>query len=82
MQGELTMIDNWNALDRIEHAERETPSCVCGREMVPVARPDGIWLECASLGESNSSPIGQLLSALAIPGHTRRLIVELAEDAA
>ena len=82
MQGESDMIDNWNAIDRIEHAERETPSCVCGRQMVPEARPDGIWLECVSLREPNGSKLGRLLSALASPGHTRRLIVDLVEDAA
>lgn len=76
------MIDNWTALDRIERAEREMPSCPCGREMVSVARPDGIWLECASLGEPGGGPIGRMLSVLAGPGHARRMIVELVEDVA
>ena len=82
MQGESNMIDNWNALDRIEHAERETPACVCGREMVPAARPDGSWLECASLGEPHDGRMARLLSALALSGHTRRPSVEWVDEAA
>ena len=76
------MIDNWTALDRIETAERETPSCPCGRETVTVAHADGLWLECASLGEPGGSRLERLLSVLAGPGHARRMIVELVEDAA
>jgi hypothetical protein len=76
------MIDNWTALDRIEHAERETPFCVCGQQMVPEARPGAIWLECVSLKGPNGSRMGRLLSLLAAGGHTRRLIVDLVEDAA
>jgi hypothetical protein len=76
------MIDNWNALDRIEHAERETPFCACGEPMVPAGRTDGIWLECASVREPDGSRLRRLMSVLTLPGHTRRLIVELYADAA
>jgi len=76
------MIDNWSALERIEHAERETPFCLCGQPTSAAARPDGIWLECVSLRAPDTSRTGRLLSALAAGGHTRRPIVELVEDAA
>jgi hypothetical protein len=82
MQGEMTMIDNWSVLDRVEHAERQTPFCACGQPMSPAARPDGIWLECVSLRAPDGSRIGRFLSALAAPGHTSRLIVEQVADAA
>jgi hypothetical protein len=76
------MIDNWKALDRIEYAERQTPSCICGQPTSAAARPDGIWLECVSLRAPDASRIGRLLSAL-VPGrHTRQLIIELVADAA
>jgi hypothetical protein len=78
MQGESDMINKLNALDRIEVAERETPSCVCGEPTVPASRTDGIWLECVSLAETDSSRIGRLLSALVATGHTRQLILDLA----
>ena len=76
------MIDNWNALDRIEHAEHETPFCVCGKPTSATARPDGIWLECLSLRTPDASRVGRLLSTLATGGHTRQLIVETVADAA
>jgi hypothetical protein len=73
------MIDNnWDAVDRIDHAERENPYCVCGLPTVAVGCTDGVWLECSSLAERHESAIGRFLSALA--SHTRLLIVE--EDAA
>jgi hypothetical protein len=76
------MIDNWTVLDRIEIAGREMPSCACGRETVTVAHTDGFWLECASLGEPGGSRLERLLSVLTGPGHARRMIVEMVEDAA
>jgi hypothetical protein len=76
------MIDNWNALNRIEQFERETPFCICGQPVSATARPDGIWLECVTLREPDASRIARLLSVLAPGGHTRQLIVELVADAA
>jgi hypothetical protein len=76
------MIDNWSALDRLEHAERETPFCSCGQPTSPVARSGGIWLECVSLQEPADSRIGRLLSAINVVGHTRQMVVGLVEDAA
>jgi hypothetical protein len=70
------MIEKWNALERIEQAERDMPFCVCGRHIVVAARADGIWLECASLAEPNGSPLGRILAAIASSGHSSRLIVE------
>jgi hypothetical protein len=76
------MIDNDNAIDRIEWAERETPNCGdCGEPMVPVARPDGIWLECSSLSATDAGRISRLLSALTASAHSRRLVVEQADAA-
>ncbi len=76
------MIDNWSALDRIEHVERETPFCMCGQPTSAAARPDGIWLECVSLQAPDASRIGRFLSVLTAGDHTRQLIVGLVEDAA
>lgn len=76
------MIDNWNALDRIEHAERETPFCACGEPTVPAARNDGIWLECATFRQPDRSRFERLMDAFTLPGHTRRLVVERYADAA
>jgi hypothetical protein len=76
------MIDNWNALDRIEHAERETPFCICGQPMVPAARNDGIWLECCSLPQIDRGLVRRFVSTLITTGHIRRLIVEPFADAA
>jgi hypothetical protein len=76
------MIENTNAIDRIENAERETPACcACGDAMVPVARPDGIWLECATLATPDGSRLSRLLAALTASSHSRRLIVEQSEAA-
>jgi hypothetical protein len=78
----ITMIDNLNAIDRIEQAERETPACcACGESMVAVARPDGIWLECASLAVTDGGRIARLLSALTASSHSRRLVVDQADAA-
>jgi hypothetical protein len=44
--------------------------------MVPVARTEGIWLECASIECDDRGRLARLLSALTGPGHDRRLVVE------
>jgi hypothetical protein len=77
----MTIIENRNAMKRIEHAEREMPFCECGQPMTPVGREDGIWLECVSRTEPAGSPLRRLLSTLSTTGHSRRLIIE-AETAA
>lgn len=76
------MIDNWTALDRIEHAERETPFCVCGEPMSLTAKADGIWLECVTITDTDGSRFDRLLSALGAYGHDRRQIVNSLADAA
>jgi hypothetical protein len=48
------MLDNAHALERIEQAERDTPFCWCGAQTVPVGRPDGVWLACASRSQPRS----------------------------
>jgi hypothetical protein len=70
------MINTWNALDRIEQAERDMPFCTCGRPIVAAARADGIWLECTSFEEPSGSPLERLISAVTSPGHIRRLFIE------
>ncbi len=75
------MIDNWKVLDRIERAEQETPFCYCGEPMSPVAKPDGIWIECVSRLNPDESRLGRLRSVLTAGGHTSRQIVELDQAA-
>jgi hypothetical protein len=82
MQGEIPMVDNRRALDLIEHAERETPLCVCGQLMLVAARPDGIWLECASLRAPAGSRVTRFLSGLIAPGHARQRIIDPLAEAA
>jgi hypothetical protein len=76
------MIDNFNALDRIELAEHGTPFCACGQPTSAAARPDGIWLECLSLRAPAAGRIGRLMAVLTPGSHTRELIVEMVADAA
>jgi len=76
------MIDNWNAIDRMEHAERETPFCACGEPMIAVARAEGIWLECASLESPMAAAFRDCWPALTASSHGRRLIVDQIPDAA
>jgi hypothetical protein len=68
-------MDNSRALELIEQAEHEFPICECGRVTVPVSHPDGLWLECASLGEARS-PLARILTLDFAASHTRRLIVD------
>ena len=74
----MNIVDNVNALERIEYAEHQMPFCVCGRPMTPAGRPDGIWLECTSRTEPSGSRIGRILSSLWDTGHSSRLIIEAA----
>ena len=67
------MLDHATDLERIEQAERETPFCWCGAQTVPVGRPDGVWLICASRTQPKT-PIGKLLS-LAV-AHTEQCVLD------
>ena len=67
------------AVDLIESAERETPYCLCGSMTAAVAHEDVIWLECTTLRESKHGLSGLLSRLSAGFGHTRRVIVDLAE---
>jgi hypothetical protein len=71
----MMMIDNARALELVEQAEQETSLCACGQPVLPVARPEGVWIACASLVQ----PKGLLrrLVTLDFPvGHTEQLIFE------
>ncbi len=70
------MLDNKSAIAAIELAERATPFCSCGEATAPVARPDGIYLQCISLNQPKGSRIGSLLRAIVEPAHVRELIIE------
>jgi hypothetical protein len=67
------VIDTTRALERIESAQRELPLCDCGAHTVPVARPDGVWLECTSQAGDRSA-LRRLLT-LDLGHIERRLIV-------
>ena len=71
------MADQSWALEQLERAERDTPTCrACGERTVPVAHDDGsVWLECAALGQRKPA-LRRLLSLEFIVGHTRQLILE------
>ena len=69
-------MDNGQALELIELAQRNEAFCHCGRSTLPVGRGDDVWLECASLQERHGGAIRRLFSADAFNVHTRRLIVE------
>ena len=77
----MMTMTNDQALERIEGAMRETPFCPCGAPAVPVGRSGGVWLECASLQPAKGI-LRQLLTLDFAANHTRRLIVDLAIEAA
>jgi hypothetical protein len=68
------MLDHATDLERIEQAERETPFCWCGAQTVPVGRPDGVWLICASRTQPKT-PLGRLLSLDFAVAHTEHRIL-------
>lgn len=72
------MIDNARALELVEQAERQTPLCTCGTHTLPVARPGGVWLACASLSQPKSV-VRQILTLDFAAGHTDRQIVDLTD---
>ena len=69
-------------LEKIELAERDTPSCpFCGERTVAVAHPDGsVWLECPAAA-ARPTGLRRWLSLDLVGGHTRRLVIG-ADDAA
>jgi hypothetical protein len=70
------MLDHTAALERIEHAQRETPVCWCGAPTVVVDRHGAIWLRCSSLDR----PKGLVRRLLTLDvGHTDRPILDLSE---
>ncbi len=70
------MFDNATALDRIEHAESQTPRCWCGAPTTAAARNGSIWLECRSFDR----PRSQLRRLLTLDfAHVQRPILEAAD---
>jgi hypothetical protein len=71
----MMMIDNARALELVEQAEQETRLCACGQPTLPMARPEGVWIACASLVQ----PRGLLRRLVTLDfsvGHTDQLIFE------
>lgn len=71
------MIDNYGAVYAIERALDTRPFCSCGRTISPVAGPDGIWVECASLRDARAGRLSRFIAALGAGTHTRELVVDL-----
>jgi hypothetical protein len=70
------MFDNATALDRIEHAQSETPCCWCGAPTTAAAYDRSIWLECRSLDQ----PRSHLRRLLTFDfGHVQRPILEASD---
>ena len=72
------MIDNSRAVELLEQAQRDTPHCTCGQHTVPVARPGGVWLACASRTEPKS-PVRRVLTLDFVAIHTNHQVVDLSE---
>jgi hypothetical protein len=72
------MIDNYRAVELLEQAERDTPTCACGLHTLPVAREGGVWLACASQVEPKG-PFRRLVTLDFAGGHTDRQIIDLGE---
>ena len=63
---------NWAKMGRIETAWERAPICeTCGEYTTVVAHPDGIWLECLSLQDSDRGFL-----ARREVGHMRKMLVE------
>ncbi len=71
------MIDNSQALDLIEQAEREIPVCSCGMHTLAAARRDAVWLTCASLTKQPKGIVRKLLTLDFAAFHFDRRIVDL-----
>jgi hypothetical protein len=70
------MITSLPVLERIEQAQRETPTCACGAPTAPVARPGGVWLACTCAGHTGGV-LRRLASLDLVLGHTDRRIIAL-----
>jgi hypothetical protein len=64
-----------SVLERIEQAQRETPTCACGATTAPIGRPDGVWLACTCQRQRNPV-LRRLLSVDLVLGHTNRRIID------
>jgi len=71
------VIDNSQALDLIEHAQRTTRTCSCGGHTLAVARPDAVWLTCASLTQQPKGVVRKLLTLDFAAFHVDQRIVDL-----
>ncbi len=76
------MNNEWRALDRIEQATQQQPYCICGQPTTPVAQPDGLWLECTTIGKPVRGWRHSLLRALTGGAHVRRQILDCVSPAA
>ncbi|MBF6604568.1 MAG: hypothetical protein IVW53_03195 [Chloroflexi bacterium] len=68
-------MNNDQALELIEGALRETPTCDCGAATVPVDHADVIWLECSTLA-ARRGVLRQLLTLDFAAAHSRRPVVD------
>ena len=73
----LSELENERAVERIETAEREDPTCVCGAHMVAVARNGSLWLECSNVQRRGDGARGLLRQVMDMLGHSRRRIMDL-----
>ena len=71
------MIDNSQALDLIEQAQRNIRVCSCGMHTLAVARADAIWLTCASLTQQPKGVVRKLLTLDFAAFHVDQRIVDL-----
>ncbi len=71
-------MNNDKALELIEGALRETPTCGCGAATMPVDHADVIWLECSTLA-THRGVLRQLLTLDFAAAHSRRRVVDASE---
>lgn len=73
-RGTFKIVENYQAVQRIEDAMRTTPFCACGSWTVVVADGDRIRLECSTLQEPKST-LRRLVS-LDFGGHVSWTIID------
>lgn len=71
------MTDDRTIVDLIERVSDAEPMCVCGRHTTAVWRDGNVWLDCASLLDTPTSPLGRLLAVVTAPAHTHKRIIEV-----